>query len=189
MRDKLGGPRCRLHSQEGGVATHGIREWLILSYQTFVTCLIYLIYSPFVRFVKFCHLINLSSSYQTSVIFSRLVFYSLFTLSSHPIKAPTVHITNITRSLVLSCACSRHDLIFLTHQASLAIVPFWLWGIGPWLGVSSQNKHICFRGYWHIAFVNKVLLWGEADVDVMISKQLSLYFNLCSVNNNTIIKF
>ncbi len=50
-------------------------------------------YSPFVRFIKFCHLINLSSSYQTSVVFSPLVIYSLFTLSSHPVNAPTVHIT------------------------------------------------------------------------------------------------
>ncbi len=132
---------------------------------------------------------NLSSSYQTSVIFSPLVIYSLFTLSSHPINAPTVHITNTTRSLVLSCACSLREFIFLTHQASLAILPFWLWGIGPWLGVSSQNKQICFRGYWHIAFVNKVLLWGEADVKVMISKQLSLCFNWGSVNNTASIKF
>ncbi len=49
---------------------------------------------------QFCHLINLSSSYQTSVIFSPFVIYSLFTLSTHPINAPTVHITNTSLSLL-----------------------------------------------------------------------------------------
>ncbi len=77
---------------------------------------------------QFCHLINLSSSYQPSVIFSSFVIYSLFTLSTHPIHAPTVHIKNTTLSPVLSCARSLCQYTFLTYQASLAIVPFWLWG-------------------------------------------------------------
>ncbi len=94
----------------------------------FPACHIYLAYSPFVRFINFCYLMNLSSSYQTSVIFSPLVIYSLFTLSSHPINSPTVHITNTTRSSALSCARSLRLYTFLTNQASLAIVPFWLWG-------------------------------------------------------------
>ncbi len=88
----------------------------------FLACLTYLIYSLFVRFINFCHLINLSSSYQSFVI------YSLFTLSSHPINAPTVHITHTTLFPVLSCARSLRQYNFLTHQASLAIVPLWLWG-------------------------------------------------------------
>ncbi len=41
---------------------------------------------------KFLH--TLSPSYQTSVIFSPLVIYSLFTLSTHPINAPAVHTTH-----------------------------------------------------------------------------------------------
>ncbi len=95
----------------------------------FPACLICLIYSPFVSFINFCHLINLSSSYQTSVIFSALVIYSLFTLSPHPINAPAVHTTHTTTlSPVLSCARSLCQYTCLTHQASLAIVPFWLWG-------------------------------------------------------------
>ncbi len=64
----------------------------MLSYQTFITFPNLSILTP-CCFINFCHFINLSSSYQTSVIFSPLVIYSLFTLASHPINSPTVHIT------------------------------------------------------------------------------------------------
>ncbi len=86
---------------------------------------------------QFCHLIYLSMTCQTYVIFSPLVIYSLFTLSSHPINAPAVHTTNTTLPPVLLCARSLRPNTFLTHQASLAIVPFWYGGIETWLGVSS----------------------------------------------------
>ncbi len=70
--------------------------YLIKHLLLFPACLIYLIYSLFVRFINLCHLINLSSSYQTSAIFSPLVIYSLYTLSCHPINAPAVHTTHTT---------------------------------------------------------------------------------------------
>ncbi len=57
-------------------------------------------------FINFCHLINLSSSYQTSVIFLHFVIYLLFILSTHPINAPAVHTANPTLFPVLSCARS-----------------------------------------------------------------------------------
>ncbi len=77
------------------VTTHGLREWLMLSYQTFIT-FPNLSILTLCCFINFCHLIKPLSSYQTSVIISPLVIYSLFTLSSHPINSPTVHITSTT---------------------------------------------------------------------------------------------
>ncbi len=101
----------------------------IFPYQTFVTF-------PSLSYLPtLCCFINLSSSYQTTVIFSPFVFYSLFTLSTHHINAPAVNTTNTTLSLVLSCARSLRQYTFLTHQASLVIVPFWFGGIETWLGV------------------------------------------------------
>ncbi len=105
------------------VATHGLREWLMLSYQTFITFTNFSMLT-LCCFINFCHLIKPLSSYQTSVIFSPLVIYSLFTLSSHLINAPTVHITNTTPFPVLSCARYLRQYTFRTHQPSLAIVPF-----------------------------------------------------------------
>ncbi len=63
------------HMRES-VATHGIREKIILSYQTFVTfpSLSYLL--TLCCFINFCHLINLSSFYQASVIFLPFVIYA-----------------------------------------------------------------------------------------------------------------
>ncbi len=91
-------------------------------------------------FINFCHLINLPSSFQTSVIFSPFVIYSLFTSSTHPINAPAVHTTNTTLTFVLSCARSLCQYTFLTHQASLVIVPFRCGGIEAWLGGFSKNN-------------------------------------------------
>ncbi len=45
---------------------------------------LFFIYTPFCYFITFCHLIKLSSSYQTFVIFSPFVIYSLFTFSTPP---------------------------------------------------------------------------------------------------------
>ncbi len=60
----------------------------------FPACLTYLIYSPFIGFINFFHLITLSSSYQTSVIFSPLS-------SFHPINATAVHTTHNNNSVSL----------------------------------------------------------------------------------------
>ncbi len=89
--------------------------------------LLYQFLSPYQSFVvlsNFCH-------------FLTLCYLLTFTLSTHPINAPAVHITNTTLFPVLSCARSLRQYTFLTHQASLAIVPFWCGGIEAWLGVSS----------------------------------------------------
>ncbi len=69
-----------------------------------------------------------------------LLIYSLFALSTHPTNAPAVRTTNTTLFPVLLCARSLRQYTFLTHQASLAIVPFWLWGVETWLEVFSKNK-------------------------------------------------
>ncbi len=72
--------------------------------------------------------IHFSSSYQTYVIFSPLVIYSLFTLSSHPINSSTVHITQhnslsclIVRTLSALIYPSNSPAVF-GHRAIL------LWG-------------------------------------------------------------
>ncbi len=100
----------------------------MLSYQTFATfpSLCYL--HTLCYFINFCRLNKLSSFYQIFIIFSPFLIYSLFKLSTHPINVPAVYTTNTTLSPVLSCARSLRHYTFLTHQASLAIVPFWLWG-------------------------------------------------------------
>ncbi len=49
------------------VATQGLREWLMLSYQTFITFPNLSVLTP-CCFINFCHLIKPLSSYQTSVI-------------------------------------------------------------------------------------------------------------------------
>ncbi len=108
------------------------------------------LYSPFVRCINFCHLINLSSSYQTSVIFSLLVIYSLFTLSSHPINAFAAHTTHtqlsfrlIVRTLSAPIYLSNSPGAF-GHRAILTM------GGGDRTvagggGGSSLNKQICVR--------------------------------------------
>ncbi len=79
---------------------------IFLSYQTFVFFprLFYLL--NLCCFINFCHLINLSQSYQTSVIFSPLVITSHFTLYMNLINVPAQHITHTTLFPVLSCARS-----------------------------------------------------------------------------------
>ncbi len=118
-------------------------SYLIKLLQLFPACFIYTPFvtlSPFVALSNFCRLIKLLSSYRTFVIFSPLVIYSFFTLSAHPINAPAEHTTITTLSPVLSCARSLRQYIFLTHQASLVIVPFWYGGIEAWLGVFSKSN-------------------------------------------------
>ncbi len=92
------------------------------------------------------------SPYQSFVVLSNfcqfltpcylLTFYVIW----QPINALAVHTTNTTLTLALSCARSLRQYTFrLTRR---------LWpschsdhgGIGPWLGVSSYNKQICFIG-------------------------------------------
>ncbi len=84
---------------KGSVATY--------AYTVFVSNLCYLIKlvlsTHLCYFINLCRLIKLLSSYRTFVIFSPLVIYSLFTLSTHPTNAPAVHITNTT----LSCLVVR----------------------------------------------------------------------------------
>ncbi len=69
---------------------------------------------------QFCHLINISSSYQTSVIFSPFVIYSLFILSTHSINAPDVHTTNTTLSFL-----SYHAHALCAKTLSLLIRRLW----------------------------------------------------------------
>ncbi len=116
-------------------------------------------YSPFVRFIICCHLINLSSSYQTSAIFSPLVIYPLFTLSSHPINIPAVHTTNTTLFPVLSCARSLRQYTFLTHQASLAIVPFWCGGSRHAWGFPHRTNRYVSR-----ACKSKLKMWNSQEL-------------------------
>ncbi len=85
---------------------------------------------------------------------SPLVIYSLFTLSSHPINAPAVHTTHTHNSLsVLSCARSLCQYIFLTHQASLAIVPFWFGG-------SRNGWGFSLRTTWYSSITLSVMTWS-----------------------------
>ncbi len=114
-------------------------------------------------FYQFCHLMNLSLSYQISVSFSPLVIYSLFYVILQPINAPAVHTTNTTLFPILLCTRSLRQycivsliggnhkdqvhlntlistsakgektICLLTHQASWTIVPFWYGGIETWV--------------------------------------------------------
>ncbi len=101
---------------EETVATHGIREQFILSNQTFVTfpSLSYLL--TLCCFITFCHLVNLSSFYQASVIFSPFVIYapykctcctphkhtSLSCLIVRTLSAP-IYLSQFNRRLWLAC--------------------------------------------------------------------------------------
>ncbi len=124
----------------------------------------YFIYTPLVTLSMFVALSNfrrhinlLSSSHPSLSI-------PFFTLSTNLINVPAQHITHTTLSPALSCARSLRQYIFLTHQAPLAIVPFWLWGIGPWLGVfSKHNHHLYVTLSWtmfHLSFVELQVLCG-----------------------------
>ncbi len=74
--------------------------YFILSNICHFSQLVYLIYSPFVRFINFCHLINLSSSYQSFVIFSPLIIYSLFYVIYSPYKCTCTTHQTTTLSLI-----------------------------------------------------------------------------------------
>ncbi len=113
----------------------------MLSYQTFATFLSLFYLHTLCYFINFCRLIKLSSPYQTFVMVSSFVIYSPFTLSTNPINAPAVQTTNTTLSPVLSRARSLRQYTFLTHQASLAIVPFWFGGGGGFY----RDHQICYK--------------------------------------------
>ncbi len=98
---------------------------------SWVTCVVLSNFCSFSQIVLSAHpllVFQPLSSYQTFVIFSPFVIYSLFYVIWRPINAPAVHTTNTTPAPVVSCARSLRQYTFLTHQASLAIMPFWLWG-------------------------------------------------------------
>ncbi len=84
---------------------------------------------------------KLSSHYQT--FFHFLTLWYLFTFyvvhASYKCTCYTHHKNN-SLSPVLSWARSLRQYIFLTHQASLAIVPFWCGGIDAWRGVSTRTS-------------------------------------------------
>ncbi len=124
----------------------------MLSYQTCVTFLSLSYLLTLCCFVNFSRLIKPLSSYQYFAIFSPFGIYSLFTLSTHPINAPAVHTTNTAFSPVLSCARSLHQYVFLNHQASLAIVPFWYGGIEALLGGFSKNNLLPSHTLPHLWF-------------------------------------
>ncbi len=126
----------------------------MLSYQTFIT-FPNLSILTLCCLVNFCHLIKPLSSYQTFVIFSPFLIYSLFVLYTHHLNAPVVRTTNTTlfQSYRAHALCANTTFL-LTRR---------LWpschsdygGIGPWLGVSSKNKQICFR---HVEeFIHQIL--------------------------------
>ncbi len=94
-------------------------------------------------FINFCHLINLSSSYQTSVSFSPLVIYSLFHLATYICTRCTHHKHNSFSCLVL---CTLSAPIYLTyspgvfgHRANV------IWGTETWLGGFSKNNLMLFK--------------------------------------------
>ncbi len=95
-------------------------------------------------FFNFCQLINLLSSYQTSVI-SRFVIYSLFTLSTHPINAPAGHITKhnsyarlIVRTLSVPIYLSSSPVLF-GHRAIL------MWGDRDMAGGIPDEQPVTFK--------------------------------------------
>ncbi len=99
---------------------------------SWVICVSLLNFCNFSQLVLSTHpllLYQFLSSYQTFVIFSPFVICSLFTLSTHPINPPDVHISDTTLTPVLSCTRSLRQYTFPTQQTSLAIVRFWCEGI------------------------------------------------------------
>ncbi len=90
-----------------------------------------------------CSLYQFLSPYQSFVVlpnfcqFLTPCYLFTFYVNWQPINAPAVHTTNTTLLPFLSCARSLREYNFLTHQASLAIVPFCYGGEGieAWLGV------------------------------------------------------
>ncbi len=82
------------------------------------------------------------------------------------------HHTHTTLSPVLSCARSLRQYTFLTNQASLAIVPFWLWGDGFVAGgfPHRANRYVLVRNLYSIYLnemeaqgpqVFRYALWGS----------------------------
>ncbi len=110
----------------------------MLSYQT-LPSLFYL--HTLCYFINFCCLFKLLPSYQTFVILSPLVIYSLFMLSTHPINAPAVHTTNTT--LTLSLSSTRFLRQYIPNSTGLSgYCAILIWGIEAWLGVFYYNKQI-----------------------------------------------
>ncbi len=64
---------------------------------SWVTCTISTNFCNFSRLFYLHTLIKRLSCYRTFVIFAPLVIFSLFTLSTHPINAPTVHTSPVTQ--------------------------------------------------------------------------------------------
>ncbi len=91
---------------------------------------------PFLLY-QFCYLINLSSSYQSFVIFSPFLIYSLFYGIYSPYKCTcTTHQTHnsLPSFIVLTLSAPIYLSIspdVFGHRAIL------MWGIEAWLGVSS----------------------------------------------------
>ncbi len=105
------------------------------------------------------------SSYQTFVIFSPFVIYSLFALSTHPINAPAVHTTNTTLAPVLSSARPLRQYTFPTQQSSMAIVPFWCGGFLEEQADSFKRQPIEY--YKCLAFFDEEslrFLWGLRNI-------------------------
>ncbi len=84
------------------------------------------------------------SPYQSFVVLSNICYLLplCYLLTLHFIYAPykCTCWTQLSTSPVLSCARSLRQYTFLTHQASLAIGPFWYGGIDTWLGDFTKNN-------------------------------------------------
>ncbi len=119
------------------VATHGLREWLMLSYQTFITfpnlsiltlCSLYPFLSPYQFFVvlsNVCHLLAPCYLFNFYVIFSP---YKCTYCTHHKHNSLSCL---IVRTLSAPIYFSNPPGVF-GHRAILT-----MGGIGPWLGVSS----------------------------------------------------
>ncbi len=119
----------------------------MLSYQTFLT-FTNLSILTLCCFINFCHLTKPLSSYQTFVIFSPFLIYSLFALSTHPIDAPVVRTTNNNSFSCLTVCTLSAPIHFpnstgvFGHRAILTMR-----GIRPWLGGFLMKQTDMFQAF------------------------------------------
>ncbi len=106
--------RLNLKHQETKKGAYQVQLCSNLQY-SWVTSVILSNFCNFSQLVLSAHpllIYQLLPSHQTFVIFSPMVIYLLFTLSTHPINAPAVHTTNTTLTLGLLCARSLRQYTF-----------------------------------------------------------------------------
>ncbi len=108
-------------------------------------------FSQLVRSILSTHPLFALSIFVTLSIPSPLVIYSLFTLSSHPINSPTVHITQHNS---LSCLIVRtlSALIYLSYSPGVfghRVILLWGGGIEAWLGgFVLEHKRYPTSSFW-----------------------------------------